>query len=149
MPVPAGNTAGEAELAAAAFAVTGALTGAAVATAQATDGDRTRKTAVATATGSATHEEAERVPEGARRTQHYFPSSDGSALTCGRRTGHAAPLTSPAVTGPRERSALRAAKNAATSEAHCRPRRVKPLPYTVHARASVTAHAHAPRPRKQ
>ncbi|MCG0289005.1 CocE/NonD family hydrolase [Streptomyces sp. PSAA01] len=45
---------------------------------QATDGDRTQKTAVATATDSVTHEENERVPEGARWTQHYFPSSDGS-----------------------------------------------------------------------
>lgn len=33
---------------------------------------------VATATESVTHEENERVPEGARWTQHYFPSSDGS-----------------------------------------------------------------------
>ncbi|NGO46933.1 CocE/NonD family hydrolase [Streptomyces ureilyticus] len=45
---------------------------------QATGGGRTGKTAVATATESVTHEENERVPEGARWTQHYFPSSDGS-----------------------------------------------------------------------
>ncbi|MGN0118360.1 MAG: hypothetical protein ACI39M_12865, partial [Streptomyces albidoflavus] len=62
-----------------ACAVTGALTGAAVATpGRVTDGNRAEKTVVATATRSVTHEENERVPEGARWTQHYFPSSDGS-----------------------------------------------------------------------
>ncbi|MGW4037008.1 CocE/NonD family hydrolase [Streptomyces sp. NPDC004778] len=34
--------------------------------------------AVATATDGVTHEENDRVPEGAVWTQHYFPSSDGS-----------------------------------------------------------------------
>ncbi|MFR9730363.1 CocE/NonD family hydrolase [Saccharopolyspora sp. MS10] len=34
--------------------------------------------AVATAEGGVTHEENDRVPEGAVWTQHYFPSSDGS-----------------------------------------------------------------------
>ncbi|MFE0417317.1 CocE/NonD family hydrolase [Streptomyces tendae] len=62
-----------------ACAVTGALTGAAVATpGRVTDGNRAEKTVVATSTRSVTHEENERVPEGARWTQHYFPSSDGS-----------------------------------------------------------------------
>ncbi|MGP3749830.1 CocE/NonD family hydrolase [Streptomyces sp. IBSNAI001] len=62
-----------------ACAVTGALTGAAVATpGRTTDGDRAGKTAVATATHSVTHEKNDRVPEGARWTQHYFPSSDDS-----------------------------------------------------------------------
>ncbi|NJQ00437.1 CocE/NonD family hydrolase [Streptomyces zingiberis] len=45
---------------------------------QAADGDRTQRAVVATATDAVTHEENERVPEGARWTQHYFPSSDGS-----------------------------------------------------------------------
>ncbi|MFF2227806.1 CocE/NonD family hydrolase [Streptomyces globisporus] len=35
-------------------------------------------TAVATSTDGVTHEENDRVPEGAVWTQHYFPSSDGS-----------------------------------------------------------------------
>lgn len=49
-----------------ACAVTGALTGAAVATpGRVTDGNRAEKTVVATATRSVTHEENERVPEGA------------------------------------------------------------------------------------
>ncbi|MEV5810439.1 CocE/NonD family hydrolase [Streptomyces parvulus] len=34
--------------------------------------------AVATATDPVTHEDNDRVPKGARWTQHYFPSSDGS-----------------------------------------------------------------------
>ncbi|MFB8049736.1 CocE/NonD family hydrolase [Streptomyces rubiginosohelvolus] len=36
------------------------------------------RAAIATATDGVTHEENERVPEGAVWTQHYFPSSDGS-----------------------------------------------------------------------
>ncbi|MEU8867825.1 CocE/NonD family hydrolase [Streptomyces umbrinus] len=63
----------------AACALTCGLIGAAVAAPdQATNGGRTGRTTVATATDSITHEENERVPEGARWTQHYFPSSDGS-----------------------------------------------------------------------
>ncbi|WFE53264.1 CocE/NonD family hydrolase [Micromonospora sp. WMMD1155] len=38
------------------------------------------KPAVATATDPVTHEENERVPEGAAWTQHYFPSSDRSGV---------------------------------------------------------------------
>ncbi|MFJ9920406.1 CocE/NonD family hydrolase [Streptomyces rubiginosohelvolus] len=36
------------------------------------------RAAIATATDGVTHQENERVPEGAVWTQHYFPSSDGS-----------------------------------------------------------------------
>ncbi|WP_238589261.1 hypothetical protein [Pseudonocardia sp. HH130629-09] len=36
--------------------------------------------AVATDTRSVTHAENDRVPEGARWTQHYFPTSDGVEL---------------------------------------------------------------------
>ncbi|MEU4051967.1 CocE/NonD family hydrolase [Streptomyces olivaceus] len=60
-------------------AVTCGLISAAVAAPdQAADGGRTEGAAVATATDPITHEENDRVPEGARWTQHYFPSSDGS-----------------------------------------------------------------------
>ena len=56
--------------------LTGGLIGAAgAAPDQATDSGRTEKTTAATATDSVTHEENERVPEGARWTRHYFPSS--------------------------------------------------------------------------
>ncbi|WP_405550242.1 CocE/NonD family hydrolase [Streptomyces globisporus] len=40
--------------------------------------EQSKKALVATATDSVTHAENPRVPEGARWTQHYFPSSDGS-----------------------------------------------------------------------
>ncbi|MGW7521827.1 CocE/NonD family hydrolase [Streptomyces sp. NPDC054796] len=58
------------------IALTGTLATVAVATSDGTDGADGQ--AVATATDAVTHEENERVPEGARWTQHYFPSSDGS-----------------------------------------------------------------------
>jgi predicted acyl esterase len=53
----------------AAVALTGGLVGPAIASDTA---------AVATADDPVTHEENDRVPEGAEWTQHYFPSSDGS-----------------------------------------------------------------------
>ncbi|GAA2228130.1 CocE/NonD family hydrolase [Promicromonospora sukumoe] len=43
-----------------------------------TSGSTSGKAAVATADDPVTHEENDRVPEGAAWTQHYFPSSDGS-----------------------------------------------------------------------
>ncbi|MGC4941117.1 CocE/NonD family hydrolase [Kribbella sp. DT2] len=52
------------------LALTGVLAGSATAAEP--------KVAVATATVSVTHEQNDRVPEGATWTQHYFPSSDGS-----------------------------------------------------------------------
>ncbi|WP_320773470.1 CocE/NonD family hydrolase [Streptomyces sp. CRN 30] len=65
-----------------AFALTGTLTGPAAAApgaasaAAGTAQDRTA--AVATATTPVTHEQNDRVPEGAAWTQHYFPSADDS-----------------------------------------------------------------------
>nr|WSZ98214.1 CocE/NonD family hydrolase [Streptomyces sp. NBC_00857]WSZ98952.1 CocE/NonD family hydrolase [Streptomyces sp. NBC_00857] len=60
-------------------AATGGFIGvAAAAPDQASNGGGKQKAVVATATDPVTHEENERVPEGARWTQHYFPSSDGS-----------------------------------------------------------------------
>ncbi|APU16866.1 CocE/NonD family hydrolase [Actinoalloteichus fjordicus] len=54
------------------LAATGAMAGSAVA--------EPATGAVATADKSVTHEENDRVPEGAAWTQHYFPSSDGSEV---------------------------------------------------------------------
>ncbi|GAB2813956.1 CocE/NonD family hydrolase [Streptomyces daliensis] len=58
------------------IALTGTLATVAVATSD--EGSGSADQAVATATDAVTHGENERVPEGARWTQHYFPSSDGS-----------------------------------------------------------------------
>ncbi|APU22946.1 putative hydrolase, CocE/NonD family [Actinoalloteichus sp. GBA129-24] len=54
------------------LAATGAMAGSAVA--------EPATGAVATADKSVTHEENDRIPEGAAWTQHYFPSSDGSEV---------------------------------------------------------------------
>lgn len=54
-----------------AFALTGTLTGPATAA-------QDRTPPVATATDPVTHEENDRVPQGAAWTQHYFPSADRS-----------------------------------------------------------------------
>ncbi|WP_406143288.1 CocE/NonD family hydrolase [Streptomyces sp. NBC_01012] len=58
------------------LALTGVLAGPAAASAPPSAQDRTRQ--VATATGPVTHQDNDRVPEGSRWTQHYFPSSDRS-----------------------------------------------------------------------
>ncbi|MFJ4840366.1 CocE/NonD family hydrolase [Streptomyces sp. NPDC088746] len=58
------------------LALTGVLAGPAAASGPAAAQERTRP--VATATGPVTHQENDRVPEGSRWTQHYFPSSDRS-----------------------------------------------------------------------
>lgn len=61
-----------------AVALTGTLIGTASATPEAASGPGADGQKVATSTESVTHKENKRVPEGARWTQHYFPSSDGS-----------------------------------------------------------------------
>ncbi|MFI9487818.1 CocE/NonD family hydrolase [Promicromonospora sp. NPDC052451] len=70
------TTAGTASALAAVVALTGTL---AVPAATAVSGAGTPgRSAVATADDAVTHDENDRVPEGAAWTQHYFPSSDGS-----------------------------------------------------------------------
>lgn len=67
---------GAGKLAAAAVLVLGAFSGCAAAPASLA----TASAAVATATDAVTHEQNDRVPEGAAWAQHYFPSADGVEL---------------------------------------------------------------------
>ncbi|MPY58554.1 CocE/NonD family hydrolase [Streptomyces spongiae] len=62
----------------AAFTLTGRVAAEAGAGSESGATGQKQKAAVATAGDSVTHTENKRVPKGARWTQHYFPSSDGS-----------------------------------------------------------------------